>query len=540
MRYQRPTPTLAAVRQASPEGPSWRRLQSGGNEPGPSGRHPRTRSSPSAAGPRLLAVGEPLDVHIGTYSPDRWAEIEKYQADWPKDSPNRQVRPSIAVENLPWEGLGLVPRWVGDDTSQAVAAVEPSRFAGRGADELDRFLRGAQQRSEVGLVISTIGGLDYEPSPLRHMFGSDASVDFPHVDTFRVAGALIPLAQPPSPASGLNHADHDLALRIVTSRPKGLPWWALRIPLERRYTNEQPKRFFGSWIPLLVTQADETVAAIWTDEEPEDDSPPVMRCYVLPALDSYEPVLRWLADRAVPYYVPTGSRRMRRYAAEQPDLQTTAERTLHAGILELSSRYETQRSDLDQRLASEQARATAVRDPLLWESDNALVDAVARVITDTGATVSALDNVVGTRSADLLVELGPRRVLVEVKSGSGRAAESLTDVLRKHLRTWPQLRPNLPLDGAALVVNHQTRLPPGDRLRSVYDRPEFAESLEFPVISTVQLYDWWRRGDHGAIRDAFGLTDAPAVIADGAPATDGARSRFWDRFRERRGSRTID
>lgn len=29
------------------------------------------------------------------------------------------------------------------------------------------------------------------------------------------------------------------------------------------------------------------------------------------------------------------------------------------------------------------------------------------------------------------------------------------DFLRKHLETWPALRPEVPVDGGVLVVNHQ-------------------------------------------------------------------------------------
>lgn len=98
--------------------------------------------------------------------------------------------------------------------------------------------------------------------------------------------------------------------------------------------------------------------------------------------------------------------------------------------------------------------------------------------------------------------LGKRR-LIEVKSASGSAAETLVRQLETHLRTWPQLRPTDPVDGGVLIVNHQHRLPPGERSASVYSRPEFLAALSTPVLSTRQLFDWWRASEWAAIRNAM-------------------------------------
>jgi len=78
--------------------------------------------------------------------------------------------------------------------------------------------------------------------------------------------------------------------------------------------------------------------------------------------------------------------------------------------------------------------------------------------------VTSLDGLFGkTVSADLLVEYHGRRRLVEVKSATGNAAESLVSGARKHLDTWPALRPDLDVGGIVLIVNHQTNTHPGDR-----------------------------------------------------------------------------
>ncbi len=126
--------------------------------------------------------------------------------------------------------------------------------------------------------------------------------------------------------------------------------------------------------------------------------------------------------------------------------------------------------------------------------------------------VVKIDELLGeTSSAELLVSLGERRRLIEVKSASGNAAETLVGQLETHLRTWPQLRPADPVDGGVLVVNHQHRTEPGERSASVYTRPEFVAALTVPVLSTRQLFDWWRASDWAAIRQAvLGDTDMAA------------------------------
>lgn len=83
-----------------------------------------------------------------------------------------------------------------------------------------------------------------------------------------------------------------------------------------------------------------------------------------------------------------------------------------------------------------------------------------------------------------------------------------------------------------MIVNHQYRLPPGERSDAVYDRLDFLRNLTAPVISTQQLYDWWRSAAWDQIRDAIfpwaaatATVEAPAV-ADPASAETPRRSRW--------------
>jgi hypothetical protein len=154
-------------------------------------------------------------------------------------------------------------------------------------------------------------------------------------------------------------------------------------------------------------------------------------------------------------------------------------------------------------VASAEAEANAVRDPLLYGSGEALVAAVHRVLADSGMAVQDVDELLGTTAnADLLTSWGDRSILIEVKSATGNAPERLCEAPARHLATWPRLRPELPVAGVALVINHQSKTHPLDRSAVPYVRPEFIASLSFSVISATQLYGWWRSGDYLAIRSA--------------------------------------
>lgn len=52
---------------------------------------------------------------------------------------------------------------------------------------------------------------------------------------------------------------------------------------------------------------------------------------------------------------------------------------------------------------------------------------------------------------------------MEVKSVSGNASEKLVEAIRRHLQTWPRVRPAEPVGGGVLIVNHQHKLDPDER-----------------------------------------------------------------------------
>ncbi|MGY0057421.1 hypothetical protein ACWY4P_12785 [Streptomyces sp. LZ34] len=150
-------------------------------------------------------------------------------------------------------------------------------------------------------------------------------------------------------------------------------------------------------------------------------------------------------------------------------------------------------------------------------------------------TVDLDEELGGTKSADLLVGAdGVASRLAEVKGASGPAQEHLVGHLQRHLETWPQLRPDKPVSEGVLIVNHQHKLHPSERTAAVYARPEFVASLEslpVTVISTVELFNWWRAADWTAIRTAV-LGDAAAIAQSATPVNPpqpptAQRRRWW-------------
>lgn len=476
------------------------------------------------------------DVHIGYLPPSRWDDLADHDARARRSLAGHELRPGITIEPIAWESLHMTPRWIGDDTSAAVAAIEPSMYHKRGADEWQRFLAGTRCRGEVALAVSMIGApKDPTAVSFSGLFGPAESVSLPGGTAFcSVGGDRVALAEAPTPAPGLGPADRDLALRLVNAHEKTPQWWSLHLNGTQAFPGDgggagrviDPS---GSLLPLLITGAREVVAAVWIS--PEQD----IRHYIIPWLPAWATVLDWLGQRAVPEFVPSASRRMHGRLGEDPGLQTTAESSAQAELAQLDAEHRQRRETLEQNLQAARAAAQDVRFDLLFGSGVVLERGVARVLRDAGCTVTSIDDLLGqTVSADLLVEYQAQRQLVEVKSASGNAPERLVEATRKHLDTWPVLRPNVDVAGITLIVNHQTNSHPSDRTAQVYARLEFVQSLTIPVVSTLALFHAWRRGDLTTIRaEVFGDT-APAngsspdarPIPPSAAAGD-RRARRW-------------
>ena len=383
-------------------------------------------------------------------------------------------------------------------TSDCAAALNPSIFHGHGADELQRFLAGAVSRHEPALVIATIGDAE-DDFPRSVLSPYDADVQLPGL-RYSISGRRLPAGGRPTLAAGLSAADRDLGLRLL-SRPSAAPWWTLTLSGHTAYPGAggPPVTYEpdGELRAILVDALGDPVVAVWTP--PAGDQ----RWYVIPDATGWNGVVDWLVQQALPAYVPDALRRARSPQLVDPDLQTQAELLARNALADMAVRHAEERARLESELQRAQAAAEEVRYGLLYGTGKELVDAVDAVLQNAGvATVNLDAELGGTKSADLLATFQQQRRLVEVKASSGATSEALVGDLQRHLATWPELRPQEPVDGGVLIVNHQHKLEPYQRAPQVYSRREFVAALTVPVLSTRALFDWWRVSDWSAIRRA--------------------------------------
>ena len=403
-------------------------------------------------------VASAWDIHIGYLPPGRWDELADADARGRQSLGGHGRRPGLTSEAVAWESLHMTPRWIGDDSSAAVAAIEPSLRHRFGADEWHRFIAGVASRGEVALAISMIGHPRDKSSVTFAgvLSGISESVTLPGAEQGfgSVGGARIALAKPPALADGLRGADRDLSMRLAGTRELKLDWWSLNLSNAQVFPGGGgPARIVnpgGSLRPLLISGAGEVVAAVWISETK------AIRHYIIPWIPTWAPVLDWLGQRAIPEFVPAAARRIHANLRDDPGLQTTSEVAARTALAELDEDYRVRRETLEQSLREAQAPADDLRGDLLFGSGAVLEGAVSRVLGDAGCSVISLDGLFGkTVSADLLVEYHGRRRLVEVKSVAGNAAESLVSSAQKHLDTWPALRPDLDVGGIAQQEPYQ-------------------------------------------------------------------------------------
>jgi hypothetical protein len=411
---------------------------------------------------------------------------------YPRAAPAASIVGRHPLTEVDWAQLGIEPRWVGGaDAGVCAAAIDPSDQYGGGRHELERFVAGARRRGETALVLAFLASVEgtramYPDSPA-------VGIQLPG-ESGTVSGTRLPQDTGIELAPGLCAVDKDLALRV-----RGLPdvtFHALsragaKVLSARGNARTEPDGLFE---PLLLDSLGDPVAAIWT---PADGG---QRWYILPQTTHLNRVIDWLMQLGLGRFVPDALVRARSYLADVPEWRTREE----AAALDALARAEQAMARIEQELTQARALAAPMRDGLLFGSGRQLEDAVAAVLAAAGFTVANLDDEFGPKSADLLLTGFGRRVLVEVKSESGKAKENLVEDVRRHLATWPQLCPDDPVDGAVLVVNHERTKDPRTRSAEVYARPEFVAALDVPVLSSVQLFRWWRGHDWDSIRDALG------------------------------------
>jgi hypothetical protein len=446
----------------------------------------------------------PLEIHVGGHPPSHWSQLEERArsrgvapigAMAALNDGRRWGRPPLSEAAFPWKELGVMPRYVGEESTSCIAAFEPKLLSEGGATEFERFVSAAATRGETALIVSTIGAP--ERTSLRNVFGIDAYIPLPDFEG-TIGGRRLSAGASAQAADGLVGADRDLALRL-RNRPNDAPLWSLTLNpavLEDSdgITEHRPK---GRLDPLLVNDIGEIVAAVWVPEGKD------WRWYIVPAETPWKWITSWVVERAVPEYVPGALRRT--HAAELVDeaLLTSEELRARNALSDFEAATAREREQLGLLVEAARARVDEVRSGLLYGSGRPLVLAVKAVLESAGFDVVDLDTrLAGTESADLLVSRADKHHLVEVKSSARKPNEDPLNDLTKHVRTWPALGQRETIEGGVLVMSHQLNAPPLERASLPYSRDAFIRSLPYPIVPVLALFGWWRDGDCRAIVDA--------------------------------------
>lgn len=467
----------------------------------------------------------PIPVHVGSEPPASWVDIEARQKELGDDAApwlQKQRRPALARPDLDWDGLGFEPRWVGFDTADCAAALQPNIYSGHGADEFNRFRQGAERRGETALVISPIG--QFEESNTRSVFGPSDSIYLGRVES-RINGQPLGKGARVRAANGLGDADALLALRLLSCNPAP-SWWKLSLDgvTMEAYNGTVHHPAQGTLEPIIETELGEPVVAAWVSPDG------VERRYVVPFETPWPVLLAWLLEQGLPELVPGAVRRARRQLANDTHTMTRRERDARTALGDLEADYATRRADLERELEESLAAATAVREGLLYGTGGVLVDAVRAVLESADVTVVDLDDELGgTKNADLLCSYGGHSRLVEVKSASGSAPERAYEDLVRHLREWEKLPASTPVDGGVLVISHQLRSVPHERSPRPYGRPEFLASQTEPVVTAREFFDAWREEDAEAVRRLLFAGASPVTTEQPATQPPDAPRRGWRR-----------
>lgn len=446
---------------------------------------------------------DPIPIHVGSESPETWDGVERTQneADPEVMAPwfMEKRRPSFAANDIDWAAHGLTPRWVGEESANCAAAIDPSQFHSKGADEFARFVAGAERRGDDAIVVAR---MEEKESSTHSVFGNHTSITLIGHALY-VSGKQLGTGVELRLAEGLRGADKDLAVRFADLYREG-PLWALELTRTTHFSDwsSLDRDASGELQPLVVDELGEPVVAVWIS--PARDQ----RVYVLPGTTPEKLILDWLANRAIPEFAPVAHRQSRAPGPYRDLFPSRAEADAARTLAEFDLQTAADRAPLVNAHESARHVADDRRHTLLFGTGSVLEDAVAECLRDAGFHVAKVDEMLGgTKSADLLATVGERRILIEVKSGGGKASEDYYTDLETHMREWLATG-RTPVDGGALVVNHQMRTEPSARDQQPYSRPEFLEAQVHAILTTRSLLDMWRTESWGDLARTLGADTA--------------------------------
>jgi hypothetical protein len=127
-------------------------------------------------------------------SPAEWDETERLQRELGDDAApalaNRR-RPALARPGIGWDNFGFVPRWIVDEATSCVAALNPDQFDGM--TQYRRFVEAAKRHGETALAVAIV------EAPRGHGSGSGFNFSMLMVfaaPRFRWSGTRDPSTRP--------------------------------------------------------------------------------------------------------------------------------------------------------------------------------------------------------------------------------------------------------------------------------------------------------------------------------------------------------
>ena len=455
-----------------------------------------------------------MQIHVGVKSPVYWDRVDASERALRGRGVSFEEGKRPVLVDVDWAAAQFEPRWLGEETTDCLVAMNP--VVGQ---ELDRFLDGCRRREEVAMLMHST---DEEDLETHNIFGSQSTYDILPW-TSRIVATLLPAGGAVHVATGATGEDRDLANRLAQRTHAWSRQELVGMDVSPpRVTPKTVKPPQGELIPLVQNGAGETVVAVWVSPDGME------RHYILPPDVDWGVVASWLAGHALYEFNITAMRRHQRPGSSHPDLRTAREATAIAALEDFDARVAA-----DRKLLADEARAAVtegdeMRDRLFFGRSAALVAAVTDLFTWAGIVVTDLDALyVKTKSADLYCSWNGRSRLVEVKSaGSAAASDTTYLAMKKHLDVWRAAKDRDPVEGGALVINHDFKTDPLERSRAPFPNKEFTDAMTESVITVRELFDAWRCDDRAAVRELLfpgGATAEPDGAAE-PPTVETRRS----------------
>ncbi|MFE9240486.1 hypothetical protein [Streptomyces sp. NPDC007007] len=129
----------------------------------------------------------------------------------------RPPAPTARPEAADWAALGVELRWRGQETGDCAAVLSPLSGPATGREPYKRYAEGARQRGETALVIACIGAGKHSYNVFSGTVAPGIHLPGNHG---QISANPLPAGVSPELTDSLDHAEHDLATRLLNHPPR--------------------------------------------------------------------------------------------------------------------------------------------------------------------------------------------------------------------------------------------------------------------------------------------------------------------------------